>query len=85
MTMFVESKQLETMPRFKKIFLYILAVYFTDFELVSGKKDSPSVIIIGAGASGIARDGSRGWSWGSGPPRNIRHPQISLAKKFEFV
>ena len=38
----------------KKTFLYALAVYFTDFELVSGKKDSPIVIIIGAGAAGIA-------------------------------
>ena len=38
----------------KKTFLYVLTVYFTDFEPVSGKKDSPSVIIIGAGAAGIA-------------------------------
>ena len=38
----------------KKTFIYVLAVYFTDFELVSGKKDPPSVIIIGAGAAGIA-------------------------------
>ena len=38
----------------KKTFLYVLVVHFTDFELVSGKKDPPSVIIIGAGAAGIA-------------------------------
>ena len=47
-------KQLGMMYLLKKTFLYVLAVYFTDFELVSGKKDSPTVIIIGAGAAGIA-------------------------------
>ena len=39
---------------FNKTFLYVLVVYFTNFEQVSGKEDSPSVIIIGAGAAGIA-------------------------------
>ena len=38
----------------KKIFIYVLAIYLTDFKLVSGKKDPPSVIIIGVGAAGIA-------------------------------
>ena len=48
------QKQLGMMYLLKKTFIYVLAVYFTDFELVSGKKDPPSVIIIGAGAAGIA-------------------------------
>ena len=48
------KKQLGMMYLLKKTFLYVLAVYFTDFELVSGTKDPPSVIIIGAGAAGIA-------------------------------
>ena len=60
--MFVESKhvirtiqkQLGMICLLKKTFIYVLAVYFTDFELVSGRKDPPSVIIIGAGAAGIA-------------------------------
>ena len=46
-------KQFEIMS-FKKTFLYILALYFFNFEVVSGNGDSPSVIIIGAGAAGIA-------------------------------
>ena len=47
-------KQLGMMYLLKKTFLYVLVVHFNDFELVNGKKDSPSVIIIGAGAAGIA-------------------------------
>ena len=38
----------------KKIFFYIFTVYFANFEVVSGEDDTPSVIIIGAGATGIA-------------------------------
>ena len=38
----------------KKTFLLILAAYFANFEVVSSGEHSPSVIIIGAGASGIA-------------------------------
>ena len=38
----------------KETFIYVLAIYYTDFKLVSAKKDPPSVIIIGAGAAGIA-------------------------------
>ena len=38
----------------KKIFFYIFTVYFANFEVVSGEDDTPSVIIIGAGAAGIA-------------------------------
>ena len=39
---------------FRKIFLFIFAAYFSNFEVVSSEEDSPSVIIIGAGAAGIA-------------------------------
>ena len=61
-TMFVEpehvirtiQKQLGMMYLLKKTFIYVLEVYFTDFELISGKKNPPSVIVIGAGAAGIA-------------------------------
>ena len=38
----------------KKIFFYIFTVYFANFEVVSSEDDTPSVIIIGAGAAGIA-------------------------------
>ena len=47
------QKLLEIMSP-KKIFLYIFAVYFAIFEVVSGEEDIPSIIIIGAGAAGIA-------------------------------
>ena len=38
----------------KKTFLYIFTVYFANFDVVSSEDDLPSVIIIGAGAAGIA-------------------------------
>ena len=64
--MFIEPKQfiltiqnqLGMMYLLKKTFLYVLALYFTDFKQVSGKKDSLSVIIIAA-ASKLFQDGFR--------------------------
>ena len=38
----------------KKIFFYILTLYFANLEVVSSEDDIPSVIIIGAGVAGIA-------------------------------
>ena len=48
------QKLLEIMFPSTKIFLYLFTVYFANFEVVSGEDDSPSVIIIGAEAAGIA-------------------------------